>query len=157
MGGGKGGTVGLAWLPAFLSFASFASFGSFAALPGCGPAADTVESELCAESACDNGDCATGGQQMLREGLRRRCKKPKGIDAGAPGGASGMMQDTAVFPCAICARADNCCKAQGLAGCSYTQACNSARTTDETAFYSVLCRAVVESGPTPGGGACGSR
>ena len=135
---GRGATVGLTWLLVSVSFAG---------LPACGPATDTAESELCAQAACEDGDCATRGPHMLREALRRRCAKPKGVDAGTSGGA--MPDDVAVFPCAICARADNCCKAQGLGGCAYTAACTSARTTDEAAFLSALCRGFVESGPAP--------
>jgi hypothetical protein len=143
---GKGTTVGLALLLVPLAFA---------VLPACGSATETAEGELCAQVACENGECATRGPQMLREGLRRRCAKPKVVDAGAPGGA--MPEDVAVFPCAICARADNCCKAQGGGGCAYRSACTSARTTDEVAFYSAFCRILVESGPPPGGAGCGSR
>jgi hypothetical protein len=121
-----------------------------AVVPACGSVTDTAEGE---QVACENGECAVRGPQMLHEVLRRRPTRPKAVDAGAPGGA--MPQDVAVFPCAICARADNCCKAETGASCGYRSACTSAHSTDEVSYYSALCRLLVESGPSPDG-ACGS-
>src|SRR5262245_29598100 len=114
---GKGRTLGLALLLISLSIV---------VSPACGPTTEIEEGELCAQEPCANGDCATLGHQMLRDGPRRRCRKQKKADAGAPGVAA--TEDVAVFPCAICARADNCCRARGQGGCAYASTCASART-----------------------------
>ena len=53
--------------------------------------------------------------------------------------------ELAQFPCTVCRRAENCCRAEGLTDCGYTAACASATNAQQMEFYLVLCRAVLDA------------
>ena len=61
---------------------------------------------------------------------------------GQGGSAGAVPTEVAQFPCTVCRRAENCCRAEGLTDCGYTAACASATNAQQMEFYLVLCRAV---------------
>ena len=98
-----------------------------ALLAACGEVTSNEDAGLCAEAACDDSD----GSAQGRPGYGRHKK--------AQGGAG-----TAAFPCAVCARAEACCKAAGGADCNHAAACASA-TGSAQQFYLASCRAALEA------------
>jgi hypothetical protein len=112
----------------------------------------------------ENTQAAASGSGGTNDGAKtdpKRRSKGGGmnapVDAGAGGaagssdaaGASGDAIPTdpiePAFTCSICVRAENCCKAQGLTDCNYGSACANATPLEQSQFYLVLCRAVLEA------------
>lgn len=63
--------------------------------------------------------------------------------SGSSGGAS--LTDTYDPGCALCARAEACCKAEGLTDCNYTAACANATNAEKADFYMAFCRLVLDA------------
>jgi hypothetical protein len=65
-------------------------------------------------------------------------------------GASGSSGDTTLTDtydpsCALCARAEACCKAEGLTDCNYASLCAKANNAGKVGFYMALCRKVLDA------------
>ncbi len=89
--------------------------------------------QLCPPAACDGGDCASRA--------RRDCTvEAPADDAGSP--SVPVPTDVMEPLCSVCVRAENCCKAAGLADCHYTKACASA-TPAVQQYYIAQCQAVL--------------
>jgi len=116
---------------------------------------DAQETQACARKVAPGqgrgaagtaGDCATanggGGGASGEAG-----GGGAGIaGASGAGGATGAVAtEVAEFPCTVCRRAENCCKAEGLTDCGYTAACASAMNAEQMEFYRALCRAVLRA------------
>lgn len=65
--------------------------------------------------------------------------------AGTDGTDGTISAETTPSPCTLCRKAENCCKAAGLADCGYTAACTSASAGEQSAFYLPLCQAALDS------------
>ena len=119
-----------------------------------GPACEdgrAIEVEhLCPLPACDGGDwrCFRGGGASLDGGdcasrAQSDCTgEERGEDAGSP--SVPAPTDVMVPLCAVCVRAENCCKAAGLADCHYVKACVSA-TPAVQQYYGGQCQAVLNA------------
>ena len=99
-----------------------------------GGRASEVE-QLCPLAACDGGDCASRAQSDCTG-------EERGEDAGSP--SVPAPTDVMVPLCAVCVRAENCCKAAGLADCHYVKACVSA-TPAVQQYYVGQCQAVLNA------------
>ena len=113
--------------------------GAFVALvlvslcPACDDGRAIEVEELCPPAACDGGGCASRA--------RPDCISEKhGDDAGSP--SVPAPTDVMVPLCTVCVRAENCCKAAGLADCHYTKACVSATPVVQQ-YYVAQCQAVL--------------
>jgi hypothetical protein len=108
-------------------------------LVACGEVTTNEDAGLCAPAGCDDVDAGT------RQALPRRPGQ-KGIGMtdlrtrSAPAPTEVIM-----LPCTVCARAEACCRAQGLTDCNYAVACATATASEQSQFYLVLCRAVLEA------------
>jgi len=114
------------------------------------------ETRLCGEESCAGKHCPPPRQAKDEIDAGARCTAG---DDGAAGGGSGtapgsagttgagggVPTEVAEFPCTICRKAENCCKAEGLTDCGYTAACASSTNAQQTQFYLVLCRAVLNA------------
>ena len=103
--------------------------------PACDDGRAIEVEQLCPPAACDGGDCASGARgDCTGEG--------RGDDAGSP--SVPAPTDVMVPLCSVCVRAENCCKASGLADsdCHYTKACVSA-TPAVQQYYVTQCQAVL--------------
>jgi len=119
----RGGGVGVA----------FAALFSISVLVGCDDGRASEVEQLCPTAACDGGDCA--------QRARPDCIiEEHGDDAGSP--SVPAPTDTIVPPCTVCVRAENCCKAAGLADCHYAKACVSAPPAVQQ-FYVGQCQAML--------------
>ena len=122
--------------------------------PACGDvtASDAQQTQACARKAGGRGhgaagtgaDCATatGG------GATGEAGRGGGGMTGASGaaGATGAVAtDVVEFPCTVCRKAENCCKAEGFTDCGYTAACASAMNASQVEFYVALCRAMLRA------------
>jgi len=122
--------------------------------PACGEvtASDAQQTQACAKKAGGRGhgaagtgaDCAaaTGG------GATGEAGRGGGGMTGASGaaGATGAVAtDVVEFPCTVCRKAENCCKAEGFTDCGYTAACASAMNASQVEFYVALCRAMLRA------------
>ena len=66
--------------------------------------------------------------------------------AGASGGSGGTPLTDRYDPaCALCVRAEACCKAEGLTDCNYAAACANASNAEKAAFYVAFCRMVLDA------------
>jgi hypothetical protein len=117
---------------------------------GCGEVvpADAEENQLCAKKACDRGDCPSrgAGKHGANGGAGGGCSMGRDAAGGNPAGAGtggAAATDSYIPPCAACARAEACCKAEGLTDCDYTAACASA-APDKAQYYIALCRMVLK-------------
>ncbi len=72
-------------------------------------------------------------------------KAGSGGARGAGGASDAVATEVAEFPCTVCRRAENCCKAEGLTDCGYTAACASAMNGEQMEFYLALCRAMLRA------------
>jgi hypothetical protein len=100
------------------------------------PPPDQPKHESDAGAGCVTGrDGSTGGGPG---------STPSG-SAGATGTGGAVPTELAQFPCTVCRRAENCCRAEGLTDCGYTAACASATNAQQMEFYLVLCRAVLSA------------
>jgi hypothetical protein len=106
---------------------------------GCPPRAPTEKSD--GGAACDPSSDATAATGQ------------GGTGGGGTTGTGGAPAATeaAEFPCTVCRKAENCCKAEGFAECGYTAACANATNAEEMQFYLALCRTVLKTS-TPGSG-----
>ena len=85
--------------------------------PACDDGRAIEVEQLCPPAACDGGDCASRARRdCTGRKARRRRREPERSRADRRDGA----------PCTVCVRAENCCKAAGLADCHYAKACVSA-------------------------------
>ena len=122
--------------------------------PACGEvtASDAQQTQACAKkaggrghgAAGTGGDCATatGG------GATGEAGRGGGGMTGASGAAGAMgavATDVVEFPCTVCRKAENCCKAEGFTDCGYTAACASAMNASQVEFYVALCRAMLRA------------
>ena len=122
--------------------------------PACGEvtASDAQQTQACAKKAGGRGhgaagtgaDCAaaTGG------GATGEAGRGGGGMTGASGAAGAMgavATDVVEFPCTVCRKAENCCKAEGFTDCGYTAACASAMNASQVEFYVALCRAMLRA------------
>ena len=100
---------------------------------GCGDATPTAAVQNQTESPATGG--ATGNAGSGGAGM-----------AGASGSSGGATRTDTYNPgCALCARAEACCKAEGLADCNYAAACAKANNAEKAAFYMALCRMVLDA------------
>lgn len=118
------------------------------------------ETQSCAKKPCAGKNCPPPDQPKQPSDAGAGCVT--GGDAatgGAPGstpsggagttGTGGVLPtELAAFPCTVCRRAENCCRAAGLTDCGYTAACASATNAQQMEFYVVLCRAVLDASST---------
>jgi hypothetical protein len=103
------------------------------AASGCGDAKPTDAVNNQTGSAATGG--ATGSAGSGGFGL-----------AGASGSSGGAsLTDTYDPGCALCARAEACCKAEGLTDCNYAAACANASNAEKAAFYVAFCRMVLDA------------
>jgi hypothetical protein len=117
----------------------FAVLLSLSLSSACGSVTETASVVTCAAggtggttNAGSGGTSGTGGQ------------------AGNNNPDLATPDQVVVLPCTICVRAQNCCKAQGLADCNYASACAAAASAEQNQFYLALCRAVL-GGSNAGG------
>lgn len=127
------------------------------ALPAaCGEvtAAGAEETQACAKKRCAGHDCPPPDQSKHESDAGAGCATGTGGATGGapgstPGGGAGtagaVPTELAQFPCTVCRRAENCCRAEGLTDCGYTAACASATNAQQMEFYLVLCRAVLDA------------
>jgi hypothetical protein len=118
-------------------------------------ASDAQETQACARKAGPGhgrGAAGTGGDCATPNGGSGGASAEAGsggvgiTGASGAGGTSGAVAtEVAEFPCMVCRRAENCCKAEGLTDCSYTAACASAMNAEQMEFYLALCRAVLRA------------
>jgi hypothetical protein len=112
------------------------------------------ETRLCGEKSCAGKDCPPPRQAKDETDAGVRCMTG---DEAAPGGGSpraaggsggttgGIPTEAAEFPCTVCRKAENCCKAEGLTDCGYTAACASSTNAQQTQFSLVLCCAMLSA------------
>jgi len=103
------------------------------AAPGCGDARAPIPVQNQTGSAATGG--ATGSAGSVGAGIA---------------GASGSSGDTTLTDkydptCALCARAEACCKAEGLTDCNYASLCAKANNAEKAGFYMALCRKLLEA------------
>ena len=122
--------------------------------PACGEvtASDAQQTQACAKKAGGRGhgaagtgaDCAaaTGGGATGEAG--RGGGGMTGAN-GAAGATGAVATDVVEFPCTVCRKAENCCKAEGFTDCGYTAACASAMNASQVEFYVALCRAMLRA------------
>jgi hypothetical protein len=136
------------------------------AAAGCGEVTpvDAEQIQACAKKDCDGADCPPRGQKKhdatTAAGAGGRCAMASGAAggatghaasggagmAGAAGGSGGAALTDAYDPgCALCARAEACCKAEGLTDCNYAAACANASNAEKAAFYVAFCRMVLDA------------
>lgn len=128
------------------------------------------ETRLCGEKSCAGKDCPSSSRQPADEtDAGARCmtgsggatgagsSTAAGGTAGTTGAGGGVPTEVAEFPCTVCRKAENCCKAEGLTDCGYTAACASSTNAQQVQFYLVLCREVLSaaSGSKAPADACG--
>ena len=131
-------------------------------LAGCGEVTATgaEETQACAKKRCAGMNCPPPDQPKHESDAGAGCVTGRdGSAGGGPGstpsgsaGATGqggsagaVPTELAQFPCTVCRRAENCCRAEGLTDCGYTAACASAANAQQMEFYLVLCRAVLNA------------
>jgi hypothetical protein len=102
--------------------------------PACDGANAIEVEQLCPPAACDGGDCASGAGGD--------CTGEERSDDAAGRPSVPAPTDVMVPLCTVCVRAENCCKAAGLADCHYTKACVSA-TPAVQQYYVAQCQAVL--------------
>jgi len=103
------------------------------ATPGCGDARPTDAVQDQPGSPATGG--ATGNAGSGGVGM-----------AGASGSSGGATLTDAYEPgCALCARAEACCKAEGLTDCNYAAACARASNARKAEYYMTLCRLILEA------------
>src|SRR5262245_21943511 len=137
------------------------------AASGCGEVTpvDVEQSQSCAKpkKGCEDGDCTERGQKKqgaaAGAGASGSCSTGSAGMGGATGnagssvgmaGASGSsggatLTDTYDPACALCARAEACCKAEGLTDCNYAAACANASNAEKAAYYMTLCRLILNA------------
>ena len=103
--------------------------------PACEDGRAIEVEQLCPLPACDGGDCASRAQSDCTG-------EERGEDAGSP--SVPAPTDVIVPLCAVCVRAENCCKAAGLADCHYVKACVSA-TPAVQQYYVGQCQAMLNA------------
>src|SRR5262245_51475116 len=132
-GGNMGGQQGLAACLMALALV----------LAACGEVTTNEDAGLCTQAVCDDGKsddgCGPGGAAKSR--CKKNGKEAPAADAGMP--LVPAPTDVIVPPCTVCARAENCCKAEGMSDCNYAVACAEAKPAEQQA-YLALCRAVLE-------------
>jgi hypothetical protein len=123
-------------------------------LASCGEvtAAGAEETQACAKKRCAGMNCPPPDQPKHESDAGAGCVTgsdgstgggPGSTPSGSAGGTGGAVPtELAQFPCTVCRRAENCCRAEGLSDCGYTAACASATNAQQMEFYLVLCRAV---------------
>lgn len=142
---GKANAIGLAG--ALLTICCVCSV-----LPACGEvtANGAEETQSCAKKSCKGDDCPpSGGGGHAMAGAGGDCSTAKGGSGGTTGaggaGGAAVATDVVDFPCTVCRKAENCCRAEGLTDCGYTAACATAKNAEQMEFYLVLCRAVLDA------------
>jgi hypothetical protein len=109
----------------------------------------TDETRLCGEKSCAGKDCPPPRQAKDETDAGARCmtggEAAAGGSAGTTGAGGNVPTEVAEFPCTVCRKAENCCKAEGLTDCGYTAACASSTNAQQMQFYLVLCRAVLSA------------
>ena len=125
--------------------------------PACGEvtASDAQQTQACAKKAGGRGhgaagtgaDCAaaTGGGATGEAGRGGGGMTGASGANGAAGATGAVATDVVEFPCTVCRKAENCCKAEGFTDCGYTAACASAMNASQVEFYVALCRAMLRA------------
>src|SRR5690242_20376169 len=108
-------------------------------------------------TAVDENDASTSVAADRGAGTAGRNTAPAKDPGGIAGTGGAAAPQVAMLPCSVCARADACCKAEGLGGCVYTAACTSASTSGEQQLWIAMCQAAVDPGPGKGGPRCAPR
>ena len=122
--------------------------------PACGDvtASDAQQTQACARKAGGRGhgaagtgaDCATATGGGGANGAAGHGGGMTGA-SGAAGATGAVATDVVEFPCTVCRKAENCCKAEGFTDCGYTAACASAMNASQVEFYVALCRAMLRA------------
>ena len=122
--------------------------------PACGEvtASDAQQTQACAKKAGGRGHGAagTGGDCATATGGGATGEAGRGGGgmtgaSGAVGAMGAVATDVVEFPCTVCRKAENCCKAEGFTDCGYTAACASAMNASQVEFYVALCRAMLRA------------
>jgi len=122
--------------------------------PACGEvtASDAQQTQACAKKAGGRGHGAagTGGDCATATGGGATGEAGRGGGgmtgaSGAAGATGAVATDVVEFPCTVCRKAENCCKAEGFTDCGYTAACASAMNASQVEFYVALCRAMLRA------------
>jgi len=122
--------------------------------PACGEvtASDAQQTQACARKAGGRGHGAagTGGDCATATGGGATGEAGRGGggmtgESGAAGATGAVATDVVEFPCTVCRKAENCCKAEGFTDCGYTAACASAMNASQVEFYVALCRAMLRA------------
>ncbi len=122
--------------------------------PACGEviAGDAQQTQACAKKAGGRGHGApgTGGDCATATGGGATGEAGRGGGgmtgaSGAAGATGAVATDVVEFPCTVCRKAENCCKAEGFTDCGYTAACASAMNASQVEFYVALCRAMLRA------------
>ena len=122
--------------------------------PACGDvtASDAQQTQACAKKAGGRGHVAagTGGDCATATGGGATGEAGRGGGgmtgaSGAAGATGAVATDVVEFPCTVCRKAENCCKAEGFTDCGYTAACASAMNASQVEFYVALCRAMLRA------------
>jgi hypothetical protein len=130
----------------------------FGPASACGPARSAEQRDTCVGPADAGAGCVAPGTARSDPGGTGGTGSSSGTDDPVDGGgADALPVEIMMLPCAVCARADNCCKARGEGGCGYTAACSSAHTTDEQQLRVAVCLAVVGPDGPAGVPRCGRR
>ena len=143
--------------------ALLAMFFGVALVAACGEvtANGAEETRLCGEKSCAGKGCPPPRQAEDETDAGARCVTGGGAATGGGAGTTGaggsVPTEVAEFPCTVCRKAENCCKAEGLTDCGYTAACASSTNAQQVQFYLVLCREVLSasSGSKAPADACG--
>lgn len=119
--------------------------------PACGEvtASDAQQTQACAKKAGGRGHGAAGGDCATATGGGATGEAGRGGGmtgaSGAAGATGAVATDVVEFPCTVCRKAENCCKAEGFTDCGYTAACASAMNASQVEFYVALCRAMLRA------------
>lgn len=116
------------------------------------------ETQVCAKKTCAGKDCPRPDQKTEQSDAGMGCTtnsggaaaSPTSGGAGTAGAGGAVPTEVAEFPCLICRRAENCCRAEGLTDCGYTAACASAMNAQQMEFYVAFCRAVLDASASGG-------
>jgi hypothetical protein len=123
------GKVNATWIAgALLSLAI-----PMSAAPGCGDATAPSPVQNQAGSAATGGTTGSAGSGGA------------GIAGAAGSSGDTTLTDTYEPGCALCARAEACCKAEGLTDCNYASLCAKASNAEKAGFYMALCRKVLDA------------
>jgi len=117
------------------------------ALDACGDVSANPQATVGSAGGATGGT-KTDSKRRSKGGMKKQADADTGGVAGAAGAPGGPSLTEHLDPaqtCSICVRAENCCKAEGLTDCNYGVLCANATPSEQSQFYLVLCRAVLEA------------